>query len=153
MYLFLCRFYYPSIIASITGWNWKNYKPTEAYPPPPKKKTLVLIKAIFQGFSVKKRKRLWHRCFPVNFAKFLRTSSFTENYRWVDIFCFINMYKYFDTKVRWLSDFVKRGYENVHYREVELSRPDIILREKLFIFNFVKEGVLKNFVIFTIILR
>ena len=25
------------------------------------------------------KKRLWHRCFPVNFAKFLRTSSFTEH--------------------------------------------------------------------------
>ena len=25
------------------------------------------------------KKRLWHRCFPVNFAKFLRTSFFTEH--------------------------------------------------------------------------
>ena len=24
------------------------------------------------------KKRLWHRCFPVNFAKFLRTPFFTE---------------------------------------------------------------------------
>ena len=24
------------------------------------------------------KKRLWHRCFPVNFAKFLRTLFFTE---------------------------------------------------------------------------
>ena len=27
------------------------------------------------------RKRLWHRCFPVNFAKFLRTPFFTEHIR------------------------------------------------------------------------
>ena len=27
------------------------------------------------------KKRLWHRCFPVNFAKFLRTPFLTE-YRW-----------------------------------------------------------------------
>ena len=26
---------------------------------------------------------LWHRCFPVNFAKFLRTSFFTEHLRWL----------------------------------------------------------------------
>ena len=27
------------------------------------------------------KKRLWHRCFPVNFAKFLRTPSLTEHLR------------------------------------------------------------------------
>ena len=29
------------------------------------------------------KKRLWHRCFPVNFVKFLRTSFFTEHLRWL----------------------------------------------------------------------
>ena len=29
------------------------------------------------------RKRLWHRCFPVNFAKFLRTPLLTENLLWL----------------------------------------------------------------------
>ena len=28
------------------------------------------------------KKRLWHRCFPVNFAKFLRTPFLTEQLRW-----------------------------------------------------------------------
>ena len=27
------------------------------------------------------KKRLWHRCFPVNFAKFLRTPFFKEHLR------------------------------------------------------------------------
>ena len=27
-------------------------------------------------------KRPWHRCFPVNFAKFIRTSFLTEHLRW-----------------------------------------------------------------------
>ena len=27
------------------------------------------------------KKRLWHRCFPVNFVKFLRTPFFTEQLR------------------------------------------------------------------------
>ena len=29
------------------------------------------------------KKRLWHRCFPVNFAKFLRTPFLTEQLRWL----------------------------------------------------------------------
>ena len=28
-------------------------------------------------------KRLWHRCFPVNFVKFLRTPFFTEPLQWL----------------------------------------------------------------------
>ena len=29
------------------------------------------------------KKRLWHRCFPVNFAKFLRIPFFTEDLWWL----------------------------------------------------------------------
>ena len=29
------------------------------------------------------KKRLWHRCFPVKFAKFLRTPFFTEHLWWL----------------------------------------------------------------------
>ena len=29
------------------------------------------------------KKRLWHRCFRVNFAKFLRTPVLTEHLRWL----------------------------------------------------------------------
>ena len=29
------------------------------------------------------KKRLWHWCFPVNFAKFLRTAFFTEHLWWL----------------------------------------------------------------------
>ena len=29
------------------------------------------------------KKRLWHRCFPVNFAKFLRTTFFIEHLCWL----------------------------------------------------------------------
>ena len=29
------------------------------------------------------KKRLWYSCFPVNFAKFLRTPFFTEHLRWL----------------------------------------------------------------------
>ena len=29
------------------------------------------------------KKTLWHRCFPVNFAKFQRTPFLTEHFRWL----------------------------------------------------------------------
>ena len=29
------------------------------------------------------KKRLWHRCFPVNFAKFIKTRFHTEHLRWL----------------------------------------------------------------------
>ena len=29
------------------------------------------------------KKRLWHRCFPVNFVKYLRTSFFIEHLWWL----------------------------------------------------------------------
>ena len=31
--------------------------------------------------------RLWHRCFPVNFEKFVRTPFLTEHLRWLLLFC------------------------------------------------------------------
>ena len=33
------------------------------------------------------KKRLWHRCFLVNFAKFLRTHFLTEHLRWLLLQC------------------------------------------------------------------
>ena len=32
------------------------------------------------------KKRLWQRCFPVNFAKFLRTPFLTEHLRWLFLY-------------------------------------------------------------------
>ena len=31
--------------------------------------------------------RLWHRCFPMNFAKFLRTPFFIEHLQWLLLIC------------------------------------------------------------------
>ena len=33
------------------------------------------------------KKRPWHRCFPVNFVKFLRTPFFTEHLWWLLLDC------------------------------------------------------------------
>ena len=37
---------------------------------------LIILQALL-------KKRLWHRCFPVNFAKFLRTPLNAEHLRWL----------------------------------------------------------------------
>ena len=36
------------------------------------------------------KKRLWHRCFPVNFAKFLRTTSFIEHLWWLLLYAVVS---------------------------------------------------------------
>ena len=33
--------------------------------------------------AILSKKRLWHLCFPVNFARFLRTPFLTEHLRWL----------------------------------------------------------------------
>ena len=39
------------------------------------------------------KKRIWHRCFPVNFAKFLRTPIFKEHIWWL-----LLLFGYYDPK-------------------------------------------------------
>ena len=38
------------------------------------------------GPAILLKKRLWHRCFPVNFGKFLRTPFLTEHLKWLLLF-------------------------------------------------------------------
>ena len=38
------------------------------------------------------KKRLWHRFFPVNYAKFLRTPFFTEHLRWLLLTIVVSTY-------------------------------------------------------------
>ena len=66
------------------------------------------------------KKRIWHGCFPVNFAKFLRTPFPTENLRWLlliivrhileqkfDIIFFINF-------VLFVNGFIKLAYHGFY---------------------------------------
>ena len=39
------------------------------------------------------KKKLWHRCFPPNFAKFQRTPFLTEHLRWLLLKIIINIYE------------------------------------------------------------
>ena len=40
-----------------------------------------LIQSLFNKVAGLLKKRFWHRCFPVKFTKFLRTTFFTEHLR------------------------------------------------------------------------
>ena len=57
----------------------------------------ILCAAVLQRCSVSLRpatllkKRLWHTCFPVNFAKFLRIPFLTEHLWWLPLFVFIRV--------------------------------------------------------------
>ena len=51
------------------------------------------------------KKRLWHRYFPVNFAKFLRTPFLTEHLRW--LFLIICQGKFMRMKQKWERIFRK----------------------------------------------
>ena len=54
-------------------------------------RTFLLLRSNFQEVLFEKdlrsatflRKRLWHKCFPVNFVKFLRTPFLTEHFWWL----------------------------------------------------------------------
>ena len=49
------------------------------------------------------KKSLWHRCFPVNFAKFLRKPFFKEHLRWLILQFKSNMYESFIELIHKLS--------------------------------------------------
>ena len=47
----------------------------------------VIILSPYGEQGAVKKKRLWYRCFPVNFAKFLKTPFFIEHLWWL-LLCF-----------------------------------------------------------------
>ena len=64
-------------------------------------------------FATLLKKRPWHRCLPVNFAKFLRTPFLTEHLRWLllnDIVIFSGSIANFDrnTKVK-INNSIRNG--------------------------------------------
>ena len=58
------------------------------------------------------KKRLWHRCFPANFTKFLRTSFLTEHLRWLLLTLVIQGF---------LQGHI-HSYFHIHFRVLSLSK-------------------------------
>ena len=74
------------------------------------------------------KKRLWHRCFPVNFAKFLRTPFLTEHPRWLlltvavsvsvsTLYFLLDIFSFFTTLFHdyWQRTACKVGFPLVHF--------------------------------------
>ena len=98
------------------------------------------------------KKRFWHRYFPANFAKFLRTPFFTEQLRWLllkhsskqpEVFykrAVLRNFAIFTQKSLWWSLFLIK---------LQVSRPDIKtrLQDRCFpvdIAKFLRSPILKN---------
>ena len=65
------------------------------------------------------KKKLWHRCFPVNFTKFLRVPFLTERLWWVLLFVFIwvgqmIMLKYGDLNIIW-TFYIKKKWSSINF--------------------------------------
>ena len=54
------------------------------------------------------KKDLWQRSFPVNFAKFLRTTFLTEHLRWLLLYLLLSLSKCFQTVVK---IFIRTNFE------------------------------------------
>ena len=65
------------------------------------------------------KNRLWHRCFPVNFAKFPRTTFLTEHLRWLllllqELIIDFAVFKYCGGKLLLCEDMVdSHGFERM----------------------------------------
>ena len=84
--------YLDTLLATLSTWRVRRSRPEEFYiKGVPKNSTEFTGKHLCRGLFCNKvtglklatllKKRLWHRCFPVNFAKFLRTPLFTEDFQ------------------------------------------------------------------------
>ena len=80
------------ILPSVISWNQSAYVEKRCISESGRliSDSIEISQAVVQRCSVKKvwpatllKKRLLHRCFPVNFAKFLRTPFFTEYLWWL----------------------------------------------------------------------
>ena len=66
-------------ITDVFLWNLRNFKNTFFY------RTPLLCNKVFLEACNFMKKRLLHRCFPVNFVKFLRTPFFIEHPWWLPL--------------------------------------------------------------------
>ena len=66
------------------------------------------------------KKTFWHKCFPVNIAKFLRTSIFTEHLRWLLLFqipsnFFVQYFRNFSSKPDFAAGLIEKKNWHLHH--------------------------------------
>ena len=79
------------------------------------------------------KKRLWHRCFPVNFVKFLRTPFLTEHLWWLLLYRFFTSRccKFISafTAVLNIKEKLKEKLKHIHYLLFSSLTPDVFVTE------------------------
>ena len=80
----------------------------------------LTVKHLFQSLfiNIVAGKSLWHRCFPVNFAKFLRTPFLTEHLRRPLLFCILILKKCISRTYMpymYVYNCISRNYGNCGY--------------------------------------
>ena len=82
----------------------------------PQYKIIVHLSEIFLGAMLGcSKQRLWHRCFPVDFANFLRISFLTEQLWWL-------LLSLIDTQVQSIEDSSLQNISNhIAYRQSQIS--------------------------------
>ena len=66
-----------------------------------KQETVTQRCSINKVISTLFKKRLWYRCFPVNFAKFVGTPFLTEHSRWLLLFQIKLLETKLSLKIQW----------------------------------------------------
>ena len=85
IFVFSCIFFPFGCIfktRSLCDFSIMSFFPRDSYPFRSSRPEVFCRKGVLKACNFIK-KRLWHRCFPVNFAKFLRTLFLTERLRWM----------------------------------------------------------------------
>ena len=67
----------------VTVYNQYRSSPPEVFCKKGVLRNFAKFKGKYLQAATLLKKRLWHRYFPVNFAKFLRTLFFTEHFQWL----------------------------------------------------------------------
>ena len=120
-------------------------------------------------FSASLKTRLWRRCFPVNFAKFVRTPLLQNTTRRLFLIIAVSTFNYFRKKARsemfnWVENRLQaKGLKHwAHSCSQSLTQAEKILSRKVCVIlflktrkvfmqkqppnRFLKKGVMKNFV-------
>ena len=101
---------------------------------------LFLNKVVDMRPATLLKKRLWHRCFPVNFTKFLRTPLLTEHLWWLLLErAWAMLFRWLKFNLNLVRNFKPKWWRILNVKS-GVGRPSL---SKVFL-SFLKESALRN---------
>ena len=88
------------------------------------------------------KKRLQHRCFPVNFVKFFRASFFTEHLRWLLLCIFMKSKDLYTTRIFGIHYFEDRNKQLIKKKDFRGKQIEIL--NAIFYFGFISANFALN---------